>query len=91
MGESAVIASARDMTSGPGDAGGAGAGAAEEAGAAVEGPRYRVGERVQVDFDDEGWFAGVVYSCAQLPSPEAQGSRRFVYSVRLDDGQLLTD
>ena len=50
---------------------------------------FAVGMRVEVDFDDEGWFAGVVDS-AQL-SPTRSGAGVWVYSVRLDDGETADD
>lgn len=63
------------------------AGASEQGGGsgAAGGKRvFAIGERVAVDFDDEGWFPGVVES-----------SRRsggvMLWSVRLDDGEMADD
>ena len=45
---------------------------------------FAVGDRVEVDFDDEGWFGGIVLSVHE------QGGV-LVYSVRLDDGETADD
>lgn len=45
---------------------------------------YNVGDRVEVDFDDEGWFSGAVES-----SKEQGGV--YIYSVALDMGELAED
>ena len=46
-----------------------------------EGRAFVVGDRVEVDYDDEGWFKGVVV--------EVRVSRKedLAYRVRLDDGE----
>lgn len=53
--------------------------------AGTEAPRFALGARVQVDFDDEGWFGGVVESHC------VRDGETFVYSVRLDDGETADD
>ena len=47
--------------------------------------QYTVGQRVQVDFDDEGWFGGLV------ASRRRDLSGGLVYQVQLDDGEFADD
>ena len=51
------------------------------------GSSFAIGDRVEVDFDDEGWFAGHVESAK--PSEERPGY--LVYTVKLDDGETADD
>lgn len=48
---------------------------------AVAAKPFAVGDRVEVDFDDEGWFKGVVESLQPR-----EGA--YVYQVKLDDGEF---
>lgn len=45
---------------------------------------FAIGTRVEVDFDDEGWFAGEVESCREHGG-------LYIYSVKLDIGELAED
>jgi len=50
-------------------------------------PHFNIGDRVEVDFDDEGWFKGVVET---VRAGGRHGDRR-VYNVRLDVGETADD
>ncbi|KOO31881.1 guanylyl cyclase, partial [Chrysochromulina tobinii] len=50
-------------------------------------PHFNIGDRVEVDFDDEGWFTGVVET---VRAGGRHGDRR-VYNVRLDVGETADD
>ena len=49
------------------------------------GPTYDRGDLVEVDFDDEGWFRGIVESRSQ----NDRGT--YMYHVRLSDGEIAED
>lgn len=51
----------------------------------MAGSLFSIGDRVEVDFDDEGWFHGAV-SSREVKALRG-GSQRYVYCVRLDVGE----